>query len=322
MHLKSKSSEAETAAGITSPLLASAIALEGGPRRDRWDRLRFVLGHPVHLICLGALMLMGVFAGSAWMLLPILALETVAAAIVPRLRSVQQRADRMRRERRRQIAARARSGLVAYMEAAHGRELTELERRATIARAHASTAGDAMEALIDDWYGLDRLLGTYVRLSIAHRTARESAALTDREKLCQEIRRLEHERDRASSPRLRRLRGRHLALLRNRAACLERNEEEREAISLELSSVASLCRMVHERTFALVSTDELHAEVERVVGEMELQDQALHELTTAHQETEAAATNTGVRVAMLERAEEEADDILDVNVLLRAGSVG
>lgn len=310
------------------PALSSALALEGGPRRDTLDRLRFVYGHPLHLVALGMLLLMGVFVASPWMLLPILLFEVLVGVVAPKVKIVRQRADKKRRERRRQIAARTRSGLVAYMEALHGRELTELERRAAIARAHASNAGDAFEALLDDWYGVDRLLGAYVRLSIAHRTARESAALTDREKLCHEIRMLEREKERASSPRLRRLMERQLQLLRTRAACLERNEEEREALALELSSIASLCRMVHERTFALVSSPDLHNEVDRLVSEVELQDQAISELTAANdadrEEIAATLHGTGVRVHVLDGTEAE-DDVTDTeptNVLLRTGSAG
>jgi hypothetical protein len=116
------------------------------------------------------------------------------------------------------------------MEPLHGRELTELERRMQLARAHAASSGEAMEVLLDDWYGLDKLLATYVRLSIAHRTARESAMLTDRDQLCLEIRDLEVQHSRTTSVRQRRLVDRELSVLRMRAACLERNEEEREAL--------------------------------------------------------------------------------------------
>lgn len=319
MHLKTKSTDLELA---QPPVLSSAQALEGGPRRDALDRLRFVFGHPIHLVTLGVLLLMGVFVASPWMLLPIVLFEVLVGALAPKVKLVRQRADKKRRERRRQVAARTRSGLVAYMEALHGRELTELERRAAIARAHASTAGDAFEALLDDWYGVDRLLGAYVRLSIAHRTARESAALTDREKLCHEIRMLEREKERATSPRLRRLMDRQLNLLRSRAACLERNEEEREAIALELSSVASLCRMVHERTFALVSSPDLHTEVERLVSEVELQDQAIGELTAVHDADEALTAGTGVRVQVIDGADVEDDVSEHTNVLLRTGTLG
>ncbi len=330
MHSKSKTTDLESVA--STPLLSSHVALEGGPRHDGWDRLRYVLGHPGHLVLLGTLLLIGVFVGSPLMLIPILIIEALVAVVLPRTRAVRTRADRRSRERRRQTAARARSSLVAYMEALHGRELTELERRAAIARSHAQTSGDAMERLIDDWYGIDRLLGAYVRLSIAHRTARESAALTDREKLCNEIRILERARERSTSPRLRRLMARQLELLRSRAACLERNDEEREALALELSSVASLCRLVHERTFALVSSPDLHNEVDRLVGEMHLQDEAIAEITGTGRQAPAAeepepieildeARQTGIRVAVLEPSEEPACAELDSRVVLRAGGL-
>src|SRR5690606_24050523 len=77
MHLKSRSTDLESVA--TPPLLSPGGALEGGPRRDGWERIRYVLGHPVHLVCLGMLMLMGVFVASPWMLVPILMFEVLVA---------------------------------------------------------------------------------------------------------------------------------------------------------------------------------------------------------------------------------------------------
>jgi hypothetical protein len=279
MNLKSKSSDVDPAA--TVPPLVAPAALEGGPRRDRLERLRYVWTHPAHLVCFGALLMIGVFAGSPWMLIPILALEAICMGALPRLAWVKRRADRRRRERRRLAAARTRASLVAYMEPYHGRELTELERRAAHARAHAASVGDSMEALLDDWYGLDRLLGTYVRLSMAHRTARESAQHTDRDQLCHDIRDLEAQREKVTSRRMRRLIDRELSILRSRAACLERNEEEREALARELSSIATLCRLIHERAFSLVGTADLRQDVERAIEGAHLHDQALAELSVA-----------------------------------------
>jgi hypothetical protein len=114
-------------------------------------------------------------------------------------------------------------------------------------------------------------------------------------------------------------------LLRSRSACLERNEEEREALALELGAVASLCRLVHERTFSLVSSPDLHDEVERLISEMQLQDQAIGELAAAANDVEreielTTEEGTGVRVAVLEEVEEEDDDDAS-QVVLRAGGM-
>jgi hypothetical protein len=319
MQLKPKPSDADATVGAVPPR-GTLAALEGGPRRLRWERLRWVLGHPAHLVTLALLVLVGVVSGSAWMLLPIAALEGLALA-APRLERVRRRADRHRRQRRRFIAARARCELVPYMEAAHGKELTELERRAAAARAQASAMGDGIEALVDDWYGLDRLLGTYVRLSIAHRAARESASLTDRDALCHEIRALEAQREHAASPRQRRLIERHLSVLRSRAACLERNEEEREALAVEIASVAALARLAHERTHTLTAPGDLHGEVERLVADAELHDQALGELDADDEFLEDASVTelrSGVRVLV----DDEQEEALEAPEMLRAGGLG
>jgi hypothetical protein len=273
------------------------LALEGGPRSDRWDRLRYVLGHPLHLLALCALSLGGVLAGGAWMLLPIAAMEIAFGVLVPRAQWVERRVDARRRARRRTMAARARSRLVAFMEPLHCRELGELERRAQSARAYAASAGDAVEVLLDDWYGIDRLLGTYVRLSIAHRTARESASLTDRDQLCMAIRELEMQRSRATSTRVRTLIDRELNILRTRANCLEHNEEEREALEREIASIADLLRLIHERTIALVSSADLHGEVERIVADAELQSEAISEMDAVDRPAREPISITQVRVA-------------------------
>jgi hypothetical protein len=302
------------------------LNLEGGPHRERLDRLRYVLGHPLHLVVLAMLLMTGVFAASAWVFVPLLLFEIAVSALLPRARWVRQRADRRRRERRRAIAARARASLVAYMEPAHGRELTELERRAATARAQATNVGEAMEALLDDWYGLDHLLATYVRLSISHRAARESATLTDRDALCLQIGQLESAREMASSPRLRRLADRQLSLLRSRASCLDHNDEEREALALELGSVSALCRLVHERTFSLVTSADVHGDVERMVAEAQLHDQLMGELSASDEEEDTESEEAMPEVLSPRRIRvapdpEDSEESTTPKLMLRAGGI-
>jgi hypothetical protein len=307
MQLKSKVPEPVDGVTVAPPHLSSAL-LEGGPRRERWDRLRCAMGHPAHLLALSMLAAGGLLMGSMWALLPIILFELAFIVCAPRLAWVERRADRKRRQKRWAIASRARSSLVAYMEPIHCRELTELERRAQLARAHAASAGEAMELLLDDWYGLDRLLATYVRLSIAHRTARESAMLTDRDQLCLEIRELELTRDRATSARARRLVDRELSVLRMRAACLERNEEEREALQREIASIASLCRLAHDRAVALATSPDLHGDVERMVAEAQISDQAIGEVNDERAEQEEGAPILRMRVPTVEEHALEEDE--------------
>lgn len=271
----------------------SAPSARGG-MGERWERTRYVLCHPLHLSIGTTLLATTLLVGSAWMLATLLVLEALTVGLLPRSSGVARRAARHRREHRRLVSAQARIAQHASMEPMHVQELAELERRLAAARAHAAGVSESVEILFDEWLAPDRLLDGYVRLSTAHRSARESAALADATSLKAELATLELERDTARTERLRRLAERRIELARRRLVCLREAEEERDALASEIASVAALCRLVQERTTAVVGQGDLHAEIERLVGDVELCDDAMREV---HENTKPREDPMLVRIA-------------------------
>lgn len=265
-----------------------------GADGERWERTRFVLCHPLHLSIGTTLLATTLLVGSTWMLVMLILLEVLTVGLLPRSSGVARRAARHRREHRRLVAAQARIAQHPAMEPMHVQELAELERRMAAARAHAAGVSESVEVLFDEWLAPDRLLDGYVRLSTAHRSARESAALADATSLQAELATLELERDTARTERLRRLAERRIELARRRLTCLREAEEERDALASEIASVAALCRLVQERTTAVVGQGDLHAEIERLVGDVELCDDAMREV---HANTSSQPDPTLVRIA-------------------------
>jgi len=248
------------------------------PTELRWKRLWHLVGHPIHLTLASVALAVGILLASPWGLVTsILLLEALVVGVLPRVPAVRSWTDRQLRDRRRRRARAVRNALVPSMDPGHTDELAELEHRASEARDHAARLGARTEALLDDWLDLDELLESYVRLSVANREVRESLLVTNRRQLLFELGRLREERERASNERVRSLVDRDIALLHRRLECLEHREREREIISGELSSVATLCRLVHERVCVLSHPSSLSSEVERIISEVQLHDEVLAE---------------------------------------------
>jgi hypothetical protein len=264
-------------AGTTTEL-AFDPRLDGTRKGESCARFLHVLFHPVHLACLGTLFVIGALSASLWVFMSAFVVEVIALGMIPRTRLLRRRVEQELRQKRRREAARIRAQLAGQMDAMHREELWELERRIDAIRSNASSHGTAMESLLDDFVGLDRLLGSYVRLSIAYRAARESLAMTDKGHLEAEIRRMEMEREASPTQRLRRLADRQLSLLRRRVSCLEGNEEDCEALRYDITAIAAMCRLVHERSTSLIRSRDAQREVERIAAEIEEHDDALGEL--------------------------------------------
>lgn len=278
----------------------------------QWRRLWHLVGHPIHLTLASVALAVGILMASPWGLLAsVLLLEAIVVGVLPRFRFVRSWADRQLRDKRRRRARAIRNALVPSMDPSHTDELAELEHRAAEARDHAARMGPETEALLDDWLDLDELLESYVRLSIANREVRESLLVTNRRQLLYELGRLREDRTRAGSEKVRALIDRDIALLHRRLECLEQREREREIISGELSSVATLCRLVHERVCVLSHPSSLSAEVERIIGEVQLHDEVLAEMLSGSAPDADAVDGDGatpaprVRVASDESADGE-----------------
>lgn len=272
----------------------------------QWKRLWHLVGHPIHLTLASVTLALGILLASPWGLLTsILLLEALVVGLMPRVPGVRRWTDRQLRDKRRRRARALRNALVPSMDPTHTDELAELEHRAAEARDHAARLGPQTEALLDDWLDLDDLLESYVRLSIANREIRESLLVTNRRQLIHELGELQEDREKARTERLRSLVDRDIALLHRRLECLEHREREQEVIAGELSSVATLCRLVHERVCVLSHPSSLSAEVERIIGEVQLHDEVLAEMLSGPPPEGASREGAPARVRVAADALDE-----------------
>jgi hypothetical protein len=223
---------------------------------------------------------LAIIIGGAVALLPLLVFEIAAILVLPRTLPVRRFLDRHTRRRAHERAIVLRQRLHTLMEGSHQKQLIELEHRVAAIRVHAAAHSDAMLSLIDESLGLDRLLATYVRLSVALRVARESLAFTDPDQLADTIRLVQRVRDHSPSPRLRDQSDRRLGLLRQRMMWYERGSLRCELMAQAAASVADMCHLVLERSSAMFGSGDAAAEVERIAGELECHDAILDALAT------------------------------------------
>lgn len=266
----------------TVPPLTSSPLLEGPTyaRRRQLTYVRHVLVHPYNLLFLGTFLLASLMGTSFWILLFTLVVETVVLGLFPRTRWLRNGVDEQLRSRERTEAGQVRAALAAHMDPPRRQELVELERRVDTIRSNARRQGRPDDPLMEEFLGLDRLLGSFVRLAVVHRATRESLALTDRQGLVHEIEHLEKELERAGSKRLRNAVARQLGLARRRLACFDRNQQRLEAMDHQLGSIAEMIRLVHDQSLVLLDSERAADLVDRVLLELEDHEQALDELVS------------------------------------------
>jgi hypothetical protein len=168
------------------------------------------------------------------------------------------------------VATARRAELVARMDECHRRELQSLERLAREVRDNVRSRGAAAVLACEDCLGLDRLLASYVRLALQHKAGKDALDAADRRTLAAEMSTLEHA-PRGSSERLRRLEQRRLALAQERAAWLERAEENVQTMAHHLATIGDLIRLMHDR--ARTVTDSI--EIEQFLFELREHEQAM-----------------------------------------------
>jgi hypothetical protein len=216
--------------------------------------------------------------------------------------------DQIRR-RERTEASQVRASLAAHMDPVRRQELVELERRVETIRGNVRRQGRESDALLEDFIGLDRLLGSFVRLAVMHRATCESLSMTDRDALVLQAQTLERERDAAPSQQLRAAITRQLALVRRRLVCFDRNRQRLAAMDHQLSTVAEMVRLVHEQSLTLLDASRAAEMVDHVLAELEEHEQALDELVSVclpdddalfvEDEVRATLPRTQIRVAAL-----------------------
>ncbi len=242
--------------------------------------VRHVLVHPYNLLFLGTFLLASLMGTSLWILLWTLVVETSLLGVLPRMRWLRASVDEQMRSRERTEAGQVRAALAAHMDPPRRQELVELERRVDTIRANARRQGRGDDPLLEEFIGLDRLLGSFVRLAVVHRATRETLALTDRNALLREIESLDQELHGATSKAVQRAVARQLGLARRRLGYFDRNVQRLVAMDHQLGSIAEMVRLVHDQSLALLDSERASELVDRVLVEIEEHEQALDELVS------------------------------------------
>jgi hypothetical protein len=215
---------------------------------------------------------------SVWILLWTLAVEGVVLGWLPTTRWVRRSVDDQLCRRERTEASQVRAALAAHMDPACRQELVELERRVDTIRTNVRQRGHDSDPLLDEFIGLDRLLGSYVRLAVMSRVTSESLALTDRDALVAQRERLADELVRTKGAQLRRAITRQMGLVGRRITCHDRNRQRLRTIDHQLSTIAEMVRLVHDQSLTLLDAGRAADMIELVLAELEQQEEALEEV--------------------------------------------
>ena len=272
-------SQVSRAPGTVPPLTSSPLL--DGPRagsRQKLTYIRHVLVHPYNLLFLGTFLLAALMGTSLLILLWTLAVEAVVLGWLPTRRWVRRGVDDQLCQRERTEASQVRAALAAHMDPACRQELVELERRVDTIRTNVRQKGRENDPLLEEFIGLDRLLGSYVRLAVMSRVTSESLGLTDRDSLVAQRERLVDELARANSPQLRRAITRQVGLVGRRIACHDRNRQRLRTIDHQLSTIAEMVRLVHDQSLTLLDAGRAADMIELVLLELEQQEEALEEV--------------------------------------------
>jgi hypothetical protein len=223
--------------------------------------LRLALFSPVNLCVLAIATLFSLTAGVVLWLLWGVALEALALGALSRLPFFRRQID-LGIERAERLA------MLRLMDEGHQKELAHLESLVSLTRENLKRQNRPQP----DRRALDRLLATYVRLAIAHKSSREALAATDRNSLRYSRQALEALQ--ASSERANGLRRRRLDIARRRAECIDRAQENLETLSHQLATIVEMVHLLHERSMTAVDA----IEVESFMQDLEEHEAALREL--------------------------------------------
>ena len=239
------------------------------PGEPQYLREAFV--HPANIAVITLPIALAVLSQSAWVLLPGLFIEVAFVALLAKIRPFRRRVDEAHQELERDAAAAARAEIFDGMSDRHRREYITLEHRVAHIRNRVTFRPD------EDALGLRRLLAGYLKLALAHRQAHTALQLSDRGTLSTEIQRLEAQRPQASS-KLRTLQDRRLALARQRAVLWDRNRENLATIEAQLSTIADVIHLIHDRSIAPLETETIERDIDQLLTDLEASEKALEEL--------------------------------------------
>ncbi len=258
--------------------MARTIRAQLKNRHERLHYCKHAFKHPMQALVLVTPVILALLTLS--MILPLVVMlvaEVIVIAVVPRCAwfrtAVDEQVDRLARAE----AAEVRASLLARISDEHRRELENLERLAAQIRERSGQTEERRSAG-EDWLGLDRLLGTYVRLAMACRTSVESFRAVDRATLDDHVLTLEAMRI-ASTDSTRTWIDRRLAIAHRRVAAADRAHDERERLAHGLATIGELVRWMYEECVA-TRAELVHAELEDALTTWEQNGTTLHELST------------------------------------------
>lgn len=259
------------AASMTESRTAlAALGVQVAPmrRRTAGTYLSRVLVHPYNLLVVGSALLLSFIGWSPLLLLLGLGVELAILCIVPWRGYVRQRIDAQLDEADRAAWSRAREALVRQMDVRHQQELARLDRLIDRTRENIRRRGGAVPLLLDEGFGLNRLITSYIRLAIAHKAGQESLAMTNHTELMETIRALEAVRN-ASVGRTRGLSERRLSIAYRRAECWTRTREGLEIVSQKLATILELIQLMHEQSMTPIDTPSTCADIDRFMRELD-----------------------------------------------------
>ena len=230
------------------------------------------LAHPANIIVFMSAAILAFIFSSVWMLLFAVGAEVIFLATIPRTRLFQKPVDAAQQRAERAAQARAREAVVSQLDAKHRRELTKLQALVDKTRENVASA-----SMIVDGDGLDRLLASYIRLALSHKTATESLSLSMREPPEATIHSLQATAP-PTSEDLQVLFARRLAIAQKRLESRAQAEQRLEAISHRMAAVFELVHLVHERALSPFGGPSPNDEVDGFIRELEETEAAMRQM--------------------------------------------
>ena len=253
-----------------SRAMLAAFGVQVAPLRRRTARtyLGRVMVHPYNLLVVGSALLLSFIGWSPLLLLLGLGAELVILCVVPWRGFFRRSIDAQLDEVDRAAWSRARESLIRQMDIRHQQELARLDRLVDRTRENIRRRGGSIPPLLDEGFGLSRLIMSYIRLAIAHKAGQESLAMTNHGELMETIRSLEALRS-TSAGRARGLSERRLAIAYRRAECWSRTREGLEVVSQKLATILELIQLMHEQSMTPVDSPATCAEIDRFMRELD-----------------------------------------------------
>jgi hypothetical protein len=239
--------------------------------------LRHAALHPYNLPLLVLAVATGLISGSVSILLVAFVAEVAVLSIVPRLRAFRHHVDEVLDMADRAEAARSRAALLMRMDEMHREELERLEHLADRIRENMRRHVGSAELVLDECFGLPKLLASYARLAIAFRACKEALSSVNRQTLRDKIQHLEMLAESATE-RVRKLAVRRLGIAIKRAEQWDRAQDDMEAIAHQLATIGELIHLMHEQSITPVDPQGMSDEIDRFLSDLEDSDGALAEL--------------------------------------------